>query len=90
MKENSMNLLGEVVKREREMLAMSINDLSSVTGISSTYIERIEEKLILKPYPEFINILSDALGVNLQIYLQNDLLGQENVFQIEKEPHVKQ
>jgi len=38
-----MNKLGEIIKKRREALGLSLRDLANITGLSHSYIDKLEK-----------------------------------------------
>ncbi|WP_340701008.1 helix-turn-helix transcriptional regulator [Brevibacillus borstelensis] len=64
------NGFGESIRALRIKSGMSLHDLSEKTGISSSYIVRIENGQIKKPSFSVIECLLQGLGIKTSILLQ--------------------
>ncbi|WP_158095135.1 helix-turn-helix domain-containing protein [Gottfriedia luciferensis] len=76
-KQNGKNKLGEIISILRKQKQMTYRDLESLTGITPSYINRIERGDRGNPSYSIIQKLAIALEVNEQILL-NAISGDEN------------
>jgi transcriptional regulator with XRE-family HTH domain len=55
-----MESLGEVLKRKREELGLSLREVEQRTGVSNAYLSQVENRKITQPSPTILRKLSDA------------------------------
>lgn len=63
------NSLANAIRHYREEKGLSIRDLSKITGISVSYISRLESGEKRRPTVQVVKILSNALEVELYDYI---------------------
>ena len=55
--------LGDIIRERRQDRGLSLRDLSQVTGIHPSYIGRIEQGLLKRPAPDYVQLLGQALDL---------------------------
>ncbi len=73
MEEISYSKIGENIKKMRSKMGMTQKELSAATGLSASYISRIERNKVRAELPAFINI-AKALGVSLDTFIEEPAL----------------
>jgi transcriptional regulator with XRE-family HTH domain len=54
---------GALLRRAREVRALSAGDASRAAGISAAYLSKLENNAVKKPSPQILHQLSQALAV---------------------------
>lgn len=67
------NLIGEKIKQLRKEKRMSISELAEKVGVAKSYLSSIERNLQSNPSIQFIEKISQVLGVSV-----NDLINDNN------------
>lgn len=67
------NLIGEKIKQLRKEKRMSISELAEKAGVAKSYLSSIERNLQSNPSIQFIEKISQVLGVSV-----NDLINDNN------------
>ena len=57
--------VGAWIKHKREKLGMSLKDLENMTGVSATYICRLEKNDRKNPSYSILEVLAEALGIDM-------------------------
>lgn len=55
--------IGRVLKRTRQVRALSATDVARAAGISAAYLSKLENDAVKKPSPPVLHQLSEALAV---------------------------
>lgn len=55
--------IGRLLKRTRQVRALSATDVARAAGISAAYLSKLENDAVKRPSPLVLHQLSDALGV---------------------------
>ena len=55
--------IGRLLKRSREVRALSATDVARAAGISAAYLSKLENDAVKKPSPPVLHQLSQALAV---------------------------
>ena len=76
---------GEKVKTLREQLGYSLNDLSILSGVSASYINRIEQGERKQPSYKIIEAISSGLQVNPSHFIQVAFEGESSLLNDLKE-----
>lgn len=83
VEERSTMELGEAIQYFREKKGLSIRALSKSTGISVSYISRLERLQKRSPSVHVVKRLSTALNVELYDYVEDDLNSGQGSYSIE-------
>ena len=67
------NLIGEKIKQLRKEKRMTISELAEKAGVAKSYLSSIERNLQSNPSIQFIEKISQVLGVSV-----NDLINDSN------------
>jgi transcriptional regulator with XRE-family HTH domain len=62
--------LGEVLKRKREDLGLSLREAEQRTGISNSYLSQVENRKITQPSPTILRKLSEAYALSFDRLMQ--------------------
>ncbi|WP_163970562.1 helix-turn-helix domain-containing protein [Oceanobacillus halotolerans] len=71
-------MIGEKIKQLRKEKKMSISELADKAGVAKSYLSSIERNLQTNPSIQFIEKISQVLGVSV-----NDLIQQGNTKDVE-------
>jgi HTH-type transcriptional regulator, competence development regulator len=55
--------IGRLLKRTRQVRALSASDVARAAGISAAYLSKLENDAVKKPSPPVLHQLSEALAV---------------------------
>lgn len=55
--------MGRLLKRTREVRALSVTEAARAAGISAAYLSKLESDAVKKPSPSVLHQLSEALAV---------------------------
>lgn len=69
-----MRLIGEKIKNLRENKKMSISELAEKAGVAKSYLSSIERNIQSNPSIQFMEKISQVLGVSV-----NELLGERSM-----------
>lgn len=75
-----MRLIGEKIKNLRENKKMSISELAEKAGVAKSYLSSIERNIQSNPSIQFMEKISQVLGVSV-----NELLGERSMDQLDGE-----
>jgi transcriptional regulator with XRE-family HTH domain len=76
--EEPPSALGEIIRRQRELSAMSMRQFSELVGISNPYLSQIERGL-RRPSAEVLQALAKALQISAEsLYVRAGLLTDED------------
>ena len=64
--ESSENLLGELIRRQRELAELSMRQVAAMAGISNPYLSQIERGL-RAPSEEVLRAIADSLHVSADL-----------------------
>jgi transcriptional regulator with XRE-family HTH domain len=64
-KESSENLLGEIIRQQRELAELSMRQVAAMAGISNPYLSQIEHGL-RAPSADVLETIAATLGVALE------------------------
>ncbi|MGD0319671.1 MAG: helix-turn-helix transcriptional regulator [Nitrososphaerales archaeon] len=59
-----MESLGEVLRRKRDDLRLSLREVEEKTGISNAYLSQLENQKIVKPSPSVLGKLAEAYKIS--------------------------
>jgi len=65
MPEEPAKALGNLVRRSREELGLSIREVARRSGVRDTTVMRIEQAAKANPRPETLKAIADTLGLDL-------------------------
>ncbi|WP_156288287.1 helix-turn-helix domain-containing protein [Oceanobacillus salinisoli] len=65
-------MIGEKIKRLRQEKKMSISELAERAGVAKSYLSSIERNLQSNPSIQFIEKISDVLGVSVNELINDD------------------
>ena len=65
-----MESLGEVLKRKREGIGLSLREAEQRTGISNSYLSQVENGKITQPSPTILGKLSEAYALSFVRLMQ--------------------
>ncbi len=60
-----MNSIGSYLKKQRERLSLSLNNVCEQTGITTTRLNRIERNLVNEPSPDVLKKLAVLYQIDL-------------------------
>ena len=64
--ESSENLVGEIIRRQRELAELSMRQVAAMAGISNPYLSQIERGL-RAPSEEVLRAIADSLNVSADL-----------------------
>jgi HTH-type transcriptional regulator, competence development regulator len=66
LQKDDSNLLGRLLRNERERLEMSLRDVEEATDgeVSNAYLSQLETGKIAKPSPHVLYALAEAMGIS--------------------------
>jgi len=74
--EQTQNSFGSKLRYYREEKGLTQEELSNLTSISALYINKLETNNIMHPTYPIIEILSQSLGIDVKIFLED---GEEKI-----------
>jgi transcriptional regulator with XRE-family HTH domain len=69
--ESSENLLGELIRRQRELAELSMRQVAAMAGISNPYLSQIEHGL-RAPSEDVLRAIADSLKVSADLLRGED------------------
>jgi transcriptional regulator with XRE-family HTH domain len=69
--ESSENLLGELIRRQRELAELSMRQVAAMAGISNPYLSQIEHGL-RAPSEDVLRAIADSLNVSADLLRGED------------------
>ena len=72
-------MIGERIKHYRKLQKMSLSELAENAGVAKSYLSSIERNLQSNPSIQFLEKISDVLGISVNQLLHDEADEAENI-----------